>query len=216
MTTPRRGGRAVECTGLENRSPFHADRGFESRPLRSAPPRFGSTRRFARSRVVRVRLVPRSMRDSPRQPAPGRSFPGLSPEAVVAPCVGRPWLALLPSSSAVPARFGQVPPGRAEPKASRGARYLTGSRGGARQSVPTSWVRCICMARGSPRRGRPRALEWRSRVGRRRRSAGRPGLVCLWCARGGLGPALPAQPGHTQLISGGGLALSRPARQGRA
>ena len=34
---PRRGGRAVDCTGLENRSPFTADRGFESRPLRSSP-----------------------------------------------------------------------------------------------------------------------------------------------------------------------------------
>jgi hypothetical protein len=30
----RRGGRAVECTGLENRSPATPDRGFESRPLR--------------------------------------------------------------------------------------------------------------------------------------------------------------------------------------
>ena len=33
---PRRGGRVVECTGLENRSRVTPDRGFESLPLRSA------------------------------------------------------------------------------------------------------------------------------------------------------------------------------------
>ena len=33
-TDLRRGGRAVECTGLENRQGFIALRGFESHPLR--------------------------------------------------------------------------------------------------------------------------------------------------------------------------------------
>jgi hypothetical protein len=37
LLAPRRGGRVVECAGLENQSPVTPDRGFESRPLRSKP-----------------------------------------------------------------------------------------------------------------------------------------------------------------------------------
>ena len=37
---PRRGGRAVECAGLENRYGLSVHRGFESPPLRVAPPAF--------------------------------------------------------------------------------------------------------------------------------------------------------------------------------
>jgi hypothetical protein len=47
MTTPRRGGRAVECTGLENRrAGITRLRGFESLPLRSRQPNLALQRAF--------------------------------------------------------------------------------------------------------------------------------------------------------------------------
>ena len=52
-----RGGRADECTGLENRSPVIPDRGFESPPLRLTPG--GST---ARPGAVRRSRGPRATR----------------------------------------------------------------------------------------------------------------------------------------------------------
>jgi hypothetical protein len=73
--------------------------------------------------------------------APGaRSFPRRSPETCGRSCVGRLRPAHLRSPSAEQARFRQVPPGRAEPKASREAGHLTGSRGEASRTGATSGV----------------------------------------------------------------------------
>src|SRR5215218_7521796 len=55
--------------------------------------------------------------------------------------VGRLRPALLPCPSAEPARFHQVPPGRAEPEASREAGHLKGSRGGASRTRPPAPAR---------------------------------------------------------------------------
>ncbi len=51
-TRPRRGGRVVECTGLENQQGFVALRGFKSHPLRQTKkgPLFGGLFLFCRVR----------------------------------------------------------------------------------------------------------------------------------------------------------------------
>jgi hypothetical protein len=86
-----------------------------------------------------------------------------------------------------------------------------------RRRARASWVRCICGGCSPPGRGRHAGLRRGSRPGGRRR--GRTGLepVCLWCARGGRGPALPAQPGHTQPKSGADRRCQgRPVRAERS
>jgi hypothetical protein len=86
------------------------------------------------------------------------------------------------------------------------------------QGPATSWTCCIWNADGPLPRGGPPALERRSRAGARRRSGRRPRPVRLWCA--GLAEpwsALPAQPGHTQPISGGDRRCQRqPVRAERS
>jgi hypothetical protein len=134
---------------------------------------------------------------------------------------------------AVIADDGGWPIGLTVPSVRQGAHYARTDRGGGLRTaaganvveVPTrssrfvaaSWVRCMCGARGSPRdRGRT-ALECRSAARRPRRWARRTGPVCLWCAHlAGRWAALPAQPEPTPAHQRSQLALSRPARQGRA
>src|SRR5579884_200774 len=72
MTTARRGGRAVECTGLENRSRATPDRGFESRPLRP-PGAVASRATFDLDRAVRGEGQPPTGRPTAGvRPYPGR------------------------------------------------------------------------------------------------------------------------------------------------
>ena len=67
-----------------------------------------------------------------------------------------------------------------------------------------SWVRCICGTCGSHGGRVASALCVDPRAGGRQQSASRSGPVCLWCeCPADPWSALPAQPGHTQLISGG-------------
>jgi hypothetical protein len=86
----------------------------------------------------------------------------------------------------------------------------------------TSWVRCICSPRGSPRCGVPTALERRFRAGRRLRSARQPGTVRPWCAclvglcphsrRSRVVPSQPAEPtGAVKVSLSGPSAASREA-----
>jgi hypothetical protein len=136
---PRRGGRAVECGGLENRCAVSQHRGFESPPLRFRKARIvcGDPVRGAGSSQVRGQVGGKA--DSNKRNWTDAKTPDSRPARLPpwhgAPAVGRPArarhlgdeLARLDASPSAQVRYCQADTGPASPARSK-ARTLMSSR----------------------------------------------------------------------------------------